>query len=445
MACSQFDEPFRIRWRLMLNGTMKGYGMRLKSVLAAVLAVLLVSCGAQGQQGPKPVLPEVSDRLHWKVFRSHSSHNAAFFKRLMFGKVFVFEHPRVPNVTQGVTFSEDGSRLECFARVERRRIAGYSLEGGTLSFETGSTGAAHVIRHLEKTGRSLVFYDADTGTLRQEYLASNKDPHKREWKVSRTGWVQKSWPRFLADACPTVVRATGLEVNEKQTSGKLDELRGQDPTAVIRNFPGSQHTGPGRTGLFASGGKPTTTREEIETWMRSQEGNVLLSSLGNGYVFSEGWDEHTQIWKIDYDGDIASFGKITRKTDKSGQEWSISEIPGIGKLYYPIGYPLPLISTGHRYPAWQLTDKLIAGGEPVVLSWMGERYAGYRFLFHDKTLTVIAPSDEYFTGRWRWTKGRLQVTVDGEEQHAQSIGWEELAQELGVEPRFWTLATPNTR
>ena len=76
---------------------------------------------------------------------------------------------------------------------------------------------------------------------------------------------------------------------------------------------------------------------------------------------------------------------------------------------------------------------------------MGERYAGYRFLFHDKTLTIIGPGEEYFTGRWRWTKGRLQVTVDGEEEHAQSIGWRELARALGVEPRIWTLATPNTR
>ena len=235
-----------------------------------------------------------------------------------------------------------------------------------------------------------------------------------------------------------------MKINEKQISRKLDELRRQDPDAPIRNFAGSQHTGPGRTGLAASGGKPTTTREEIETWMRAQEGNVLLSSLGNGYVFSEGWTPNTQIWKIGHDGHVVAFGRITRKTDASGQEWSISEVPGVGTLYYPIGYPVPLLSTGHRYAAWQLTDELIARAEPVALPWMGERYAGHRFLFHDKTLTVTAPGGEYLTGRWRWTKGRLQVTVDGEESHAQSIDWRDLARELGVKPRMWTAATPNT-
>ena len=429
----------------MRNGTRKGYGMTLKTIAAAIVAgVFAASCTAQGQQGPKPVLPEVADRPHWKVFRSHSSHNAAFFKDLMFGRVFVFEHPRAPNVTQGVMFLDDGSRQECFVRMSRGRIAGYSHEEGILSFETGSTGAASTIRVIEKTRRSLVFYDAETGTLREEFL-SNEDPHKRQWNFLRSGWVQDSWPRVLADGCLGVDVPAGMEINEKQTSRKLDELRRQDPSAVIRNFPGSRHSGPGRTGLAASGGKPTTTYEEIETWMRAQEGNVLLSSLGNGYVFSEGWGEHTQIWKIGHDGHIVSFGRITRKTDSSGQEWSISEVPGVGTLYYPIGYPLPLMSTGHRFPAWRLTDTLIGGGEPVALPWMGERYRDYRFLFHDKTLTIVAPGDQYFTGRWRWTKGRLQVTVDGEEQHAQSIDWRDLARELGVEPRMWTPATPNTR
>ena len=236
-----------------------------------------------------------------------------------------------------------------------------------------------------------------------------------------------------------------MVVNEKQTSRNLEELRRQDPEAALRNFPGSQHTGPGRTGLAASGGKPTTTPEEIEAFMWGQEGNVLLSSLGNGYVFTEGWAANTEIWKVGQDGDIESFGRISLKTDASGQEWVLSHVPGVGTLYYPVGYPVPLMSTGHRYPAWQLTDELIGRAEPVPLPWMGERYEGYRFLFHDKTLTIVGAGHEYFTGRWRWTKGRLQVTVDGEEQHARSIDWRDLARDLGVTPTMWTPETPNTR
>ncbi len=97
----------------------------------------------------------------------------------------------------------------------------------------------------------------------------------------------------------------------------------------------------------------------------------------------------------------------------------------------------------HRHAAFRLTDGLIAKGEPVRLSWVGEQYAGHRFLFHDKTLTIVAPGETYLTGQWRWTNGHLQVWVDGEEQHAGSIAWRELARELGVTPTLWTPSTPD--
>ena len=417
--------------------------MTLKTVAAAILAgVLVASCTAHGQRGPKPVLPEVADRPHWKVFRSHSSHNAEFFERFLFGRVFVHEHFAAPGVMSAEFVRADGFLFRCFYWSKEDR---HALEWKKLAIETHSTGAARTESHRGKVSRGLIFYEPATGSMRDEGLLFHEDPHERKWRVNRWGWVQDSWPRALVEACPDIPVLGGIAINEKQTSRNLDELRRQDPDAPIRNFPGSQHTGPGRTGLAASGGAPTTSYEEIETWMRAQEGNVLLSSLGNGYVFSEGWTENTQIWKIGYDGHVESFGRITRKTDASGQQWSISEVPGVGTLYYPIGYPVPLMSTGHRYPAWQLTDELIGRAEPVPLPWMGERYEGYRFLFHDKTLTIVAPGDEYFTGRWRWTKGRLQVTVDGEEQHARSIDWRDLARELGATPTMWTPDMPNSR
>ena len=413
--------------------------MTLRSVAAAILAgVLAASCTAHGQQPSRAALPELSHLPYWKAFRNHSSHNAAFFKDLMFGRVFVNEHSARANVVAGELVDNEGRRYLC-------RMSRYRHRQSVLSFETHSTGAARTINHKRGTHRSLIFYEPHAGTLHVEFLGGHEDPQRRQRVKLRSGWVQDSWPRVLAKECPGIKLPAGMRINEKQTARNLKDLRRQDPDAPIRNFPGSQHTGPGRTGLAASGGKPTTTRQEVEAWMTAQEGNVLLSSLGNGYVFTEGWTENTEIWQIGYDGKVYSFGKITRKTDASGQEWSISEIPGVGTVYYPIGYPLPLMSTGHRYPAWQLTDGLIAKGKPVRLPWMGERYAGHRFLFHDKTLTVVLPGGDYRTGRWRWTKGRLQVTVDGEEQHAQSIRWPELARGLGVTPTVWTPLTPNTR
>ena len=269
--------------------TMKECIMTLKPVLAAALAgLLLASCTAHGQQPSRAALPEIADRPHWKVFRSHSSHNAALFKSLVSGRAFVFENSSLPDAVEGQLILEDGSVFWCFfGRVSKS----YSLAFRKLSFETHTTGAALTLRSGRKVGRSLVFYDPKAGTLREEYLASHDDPHKRHWVKFRSGWVQKSWPRVLADACPAIKLPKGMEISEKQTSLKLSELRRQDPDAPIRNFPGSQHTGPGRTGLAASGGKPTTSKEDVEAWMKAQEGNILVSSRGNGYVFTEGWGQ----------------------------------------------------------------------------------------------------------------------------------------------------------
>ena len=412
----------------------------LKSCLMVVFSVMLASCIAQGQRAPNPVLPEIAGREHWKAFPNQSSHNATFFKDLLFGRVFVHEHSSASGKVNAEFVREDGRMFLCFWSKKRND---YALAWGILDVEAGSTGATRTVRHRGGVGRSLLFYDEESGGAYVETLVSNKNSHNRGWIKLRSGWVQDEWPRVSADACPDFVSLSGLGVNEKQTSGNLAAMLRQDPEAPIRRFPGSQHTGPGRTGLAASGGKPTTTREEVEAWLRAQEGNVLLSSPGDGYVVTEGWVANGEVWRLGDDGEVAGFGRIARKTDASGQEWAIAEVPDVGPIYYAFGYPLPLLSTGHRHAAWQLTDELIGSGKPVALPWMGKRYAGHRFLFHDKTLTIVAPGDRYLTGRWRWTKGRLQVTVDGEEAHARDIGWRELARELGVTPEIWTSSTPN--
>ena len=437
-ACSQFSEGIA---EPLGNETMKGCTMTLKPAFAGVLSLLLMSCTAHGQQQlpERAALRELSHLPYWKAFRNHSSQDAAFFERLMFGRVFIYERRDLPNVVEGQLILDDGSILWCFfGRASRT----YSLASYDLSFETHSTGAARTLRGRGKTHRSLVFYDRKTGTLREEYLASHEDPNKRYWRQNRSGWVQDSWPRFLAEVCPTAPLSTGMKINGKQTSSRFDELRRQDADAPIRDFPGSQHTGPGRTGLAASDGKPTTTLEEIEAWMKSQEGNVLVSSRGKVYVFAEGWGEGTEIWAIGFDGNTRAFGRITRKTDTSGQEWSISEIPGVGTVYYPIGYPLPLMSTGHRHPAWQITDWLIESGRVLEVPGLGEGWKGVRF--HPDNRAEVFPADggAPVTGGWRWSKSQLQVWLgDG---WSALEHWQDLATRLNMGVKVWTPGTPNT-
>lgn len=418
---------------------MKTLKQGLGKALALVLTgAALTSCTAQGQHVPKPVLPELADLPHWKVFRNYSSHNAAFFERLMFGRAFIFERPSQPDVVEGQIVSDNGSVFWCSKGKASRT---YSLALYGLTFEMRA-GAARTLRRGGGTYRSLIFFDPDSGTLREEYLASHDNPHKRHWVNFRSGWVQDSWPRVLADACPMAALAAGMAINEKQTSRNLDELRRQDPNAPIRNFPGSHLTAPGLTGLGASGGRPTTTKEEVRRFLIAQAGNVIISAAGDGHVFSYAGGGN-EVWRLGEDGGIAQVGEVREEGD-----WLIVEVPGQPVLRYPVGYPVPVLPTGHRYAAFQLTDHLVAGAKAHALGFMGEAYADRRFVFiGNGVLSVVDRQGELaagagFEGTWRWTAGRLEIRVAGDGE-ARSIAWRDLAAELGVTPSVWTPSTPD--
>lgn len=401
----------------------QGTGRTLALLLAGAV---LASCAAHGQ----------SKKLDPKVYVNHTPYSESFFRELMAGRVYIYERNIAQghdawNQVQGSVFGKDGSLHQCFLRSRNYWRAGrygtvedrWLVEQGKFKLDVGAENA--VWRYS--------FYQPQTGGLTLELYSRRS----RKWRVSDSGWVQESWPRVLANECPKLRLPAGLKINEKQTSLKFDELRRQDPDAPIRHFPGSHLTAPGRTGLGASGGRPTTTREEVFAFLRAQEGDVVTSPSGAGYVFSlEGGQ--SEVWRLADDGGDTKFGTLRDEGD-----WAFVEVPGQPALKYPVGYPVPVLPTGHRHAAWQLTDELIARAELLPLPWMGARYGGHRFLFHDKTLTVVAPGETYLTGRWRWTKGQLQVWVDGEEQHAGSIAWRDLAHELGVTPTVWTPGTPD--
>ena len=420
----------------------------LRSLMTGFLAGLfLASCVAHGQQQDRTAMPKLSEppKIHlaalagkpyWRAFRVQSSHSAAFFKSFLFGRVFVHEHVGMPGAVIGELVRKDGQVSLCIPTQTNGKH--YVPGQAKLDIETHSTGAARTFTYRGDVSRSLMFYRPDMGEMYIEYLGAHSSPHKWQWKSYRSGWVQDSWPRLLADACPKIRLPPGMEINERQTAGNLEELRRQDANAPIRNFPGSEHMAPGRTGLVATGGGPTTTREEIAAFMEAQEGNILLSSLGNPYVFVGGWTEDTEIWRLAPIGEIIGFGKSERIHDPSGQEWSVSEVPGVGKFHYPVGWPLPLLPTGRRHAAFQLTDRLVEAGEPVVLPWMPAKWKDFTFLADGKVQGRRADGGPDRLGRWLWTKARLWVDFDGNREAPE---WEDVAEQLGMaKPKLWKLA-----
>ena len=80
---------------------------------------------------------------------------------------------------------------------------------------------------------------------------------------------------------------------------------------------------------------------------------------------------------------------------------------------------------------------------------MGKAYADRRFVFHPEgKFSVVDEAGNlvdgpHFDGVWRWTKGRLEMTVRDDPAGPRSIRWRELADELGMKPAVWTRSTPD--
>ncbi len=409
-----------------------------------IAAATLVSCVAHGQQPSMAGLPpEIRELPYWKVFRNPSSHSPDFFRRLKFGRVFVHEYiPGGSGLAIGELVREDGQISQCFPADRRGRE--YFFGHGKIDIKTGSVGAARILTWQGRQGGSVMFYRRATGDLRLEHLLPHKDPHKWQREVFRSGWVQDSWPRAMADACPKIRLPEGMEINERQTSRDLSELRRQDPDAPIRNFPGSRLTGPGRTGLARSGGKPTTTAAEVEAFLAAQEGSVLRWN-GHGWVWVRSGDRE-EVWRVQGGPSYGErFFDVVRSDD--GSRITI-QFPTRDQVYM-VGYPFPYLPTGHRHPAFQLTDKLIAHPYPRTLPFMGEAYADKRFVFHPEgKFSVVDEAGNlvegpHFDGTWRWTRQALEMTVRDDPAGFQLIHWRSLAHQLGMKPTVWTPSTPD--
>ena len=409
-----------------------------RRLLCPIAGLLLASCVAHGAGGPG-VIPDQGN------YRSHS---ASFYEELLSGRVWIFRKPArrtYRNVPHFMIFRSDGRRLRCTGRWTTR----YKLDyiGDELArWSIVRKGPGAVVRYDYENGKSTYghfFYDSAIGTLGVDLLHGNATG----WTRGATGWVQDSLPRALADICPGFDLPDGMRINEKQTSLRMDDLRRQDPDAPIRNFPGSHLTAPGRTGLGASGGRPTTTKAEVEAFLAAQHGAVLINSkrIGFVYVRVEGREE---LWRIGNASMADGFWDIVRTKTAAGEWIEVREGSKVRRRYL-IGYPFPYLPTGHRHPAFQLTDEFLANPYPRALPHMGEAYADKRFVFHPKgTFSVVDEAGNqvdgpHSDGLWRWTKGRLEMTVSDDPTGPRRVHWRTLAHRLGMKPTVWTPSTPD--
>ena len=175
-----------------------------------------------------------------------ASHEPAFFEKLLAGRAYVYTLPWRPlKSVAGFVLRPGGRTLICTYRGGGGRVT------NRTHWRVLPTARYRAVLALYKDGddprerrfRAVPIYAGESGRLHQEGW------HRGDLRYATRydGWVQESWPRFLADACPDLVGELpeGMAINEKQTANTLEELRGQDPDAPLRRFPGWENAGLG--------------------------------------------------------------------------------------------------------------------------------------------------------------------------------------------------------
>ena len=357
---------------------------------------------------------------------NYTPYSVRFYEQLLSGRVWVFEENRA--VMRVLVFGREGRLFPCFRNwaAPRNKQLRWSVIWG---------GSAATVRYENwgpKPRYAPFYYDPESGLANVEIFRADR----AAWHRVARGWVQDTMPRSFAGTCPGLAKTAAVRINETQTSKTFDELRQQDPDAPVRNFPGSHLTAPGRTGLGASGGRPTTTKAEVEAFLTAQDGNVLINGKGIGLTWVRAGDRE-ELWRIGNHYMADGYWDVVRTTDSAGEWIEIHDGPKVRRRY-PIGYPFPYLPTGHRHPAFQITDAFLA--HPRSLEFMGEAYADKRFVFHPEgKFSVVDEAGNlvegpHFDGVWRWTKGHLEMTVRDDRSH--SINWRELA--VDPPPKMWS-------
>ena len=381
-----------------------------RSMLGLATAAFMASGAAEATAQSGPV--------------NYSSHDATFFSELLTNRVWLYERPNAAEAADrglvwGVHHAADGTAMACIhldgawqARTGRWRVVPSPRFRVLYNYQDAGSepDPAHVKGHVP------IFYEPDTGRLHSESVGP------AGWFVLSLGWVQESWPQALREACPDIELPVGLPVNAKQTSALMEEAVAQDPGAAIREVPGSSDVpgshlrAPGTTGLAMAAGTPTVTAAELLRFLAANDGHVLESPAGERLVLALG-AERDELWRLDADGNVADTAVLLPAADGTRIAAQWERLPR--RLEYRLGDPFPLQPTGERYGAMAFADRAVASGRKVALPFGDQGGIALRFLKGG----VVTAEDIHggtTSGRWRWSRGQLQVSLDG---LSETLAW----------------------
>ena len=213
----------------------------------------------------------------------------------------------------------------------------------------------------------------------------------------------------MKEACPGLALPAGLPVNERQTATAYEAMMTQDPDAGLRDAPGAHLRGPGAVGIARSGGRPALPAAALGRFLAQNDGFVLTDTAAARHVLVLG-AQGDELWLLDAGGAVADTGLLVPAGGGTEIAVHYERLPL--RPRYRIGEALPFLPTGERFAAMRMTDRLAAGGTPVVLPFPGRAETVVR-LRADGTLTAEGGAGGPVEGAWRWSRGELLVTLEG--------------------------------
>ncbi len=367
-------------------------------------------------------------------------------------------------VTSATYHHPDGHILECTGEKRRYRAEVHQTHS---PFTRSGEGWTAAVEYRDGT-LAPVFYNPDTGRLHVEEWRAGRGDY---WSFSSDGWVQESWPRFMADACPELPIPDHVPINNKQTHPTIWKLLDQDPNAPYRHtsLPAT-HTGvaaahpwdiwywcfkaPGRPELPAhcpfdihdrlrgadhpgEETEPTAAlsddpehaaRLRFAALLKENNGTIVTDALGREYVLAL-HAEGDELWAVDEAGEILDIGHLAWNAATRRVELDWETFPATRDYAHRPGDALPVFATDERHPLFAVTDWLVAANDDVVLPYMG-RDAIFRFA-EGGALTVRGVNHDV-GGSWLVSRGRLVLAVDGIAPRA-AYRWDLLRRHLAAQ------------
>lgn len=303
---------------------------------------------------------------------NYTSHGIAFMRELLAGRVWVFQaqapQPEYRSVG-AYAFFPDGSLSKCLGRKLRNGIEAWRPSSGARWWVERQPIGAMLAQTdpATKPGpyATPAFYDPKTGRLHTESNSKTTNAvRKPTWIVLADGWVQEGWPAAFLGPCAGLPLPQGMAIEHRQTELDWRAMRTAAPDAIVREFPGSGMTSPGRTGLGRTHGGPTVSSRATLSWLSAHEGAPL--GHVSGRVVEIGPEEGGAVRRVrvlsgpatgpeaaplapgDWRGtDTPGEGRITRQEDGA----LLIRIPGFRLELVRPGYPLPFLPLDDRSTA----------------------------------------------------------------------------------------------